>query len=477
MAVSAGRSASAATRVLLLALSWSGAVSGASGGAADSLEDPTWSPLAVAHCRATCLRQFLPTNGKDSSCKLHRDCFMCWENCELLQSDWSVWGSMCSEQSVCFPGCRQACRFFRGGQGVGGGSGPAPPPQQQTPVAQTRALPRLAVAGRDLFWPCRLPRNATGPRAAPGAARLVYVVVWRPDDASHWRQVTQTEQCGARVPSASGSARVLAVDAGGLRTVYTPAWAAPAASLGPVAARDLAGASMRHPTPAGPSTATGDGSVWSVEVLSVIHQGVLVIAELSWRAPDKDLLAARRDGGSPLYLVTWEVDGGGITGNLYTDSSCVTLSLWPDTVFHIRVELMWHSRSLSHSEPLRLDTSGVSAPAVRRELSAPEAAPASGRPAPPPPPPPARGQWPALPWASLYALVALTLLALVTPALYLLADCASRACRRTSAPADDKWSLIGHEEAGVHTTDLPDSRQHILQETLHESKRPLEVQA
>jgi hypothetical protein len=36
-------------------------------------------------------------------------------------------------------------------------------------------------------------------------------------------------------------------------------------------------------------------------------------------------------------LVTWEVSGGGLMGNLLTELSSVQLSLWPDTVYHVRV--------------------------------------------------------------------------------------------------------------------------------------------
>ena len=36
-------------------------------------------------------------------------------------------------------------------------------------------------------------------------------------------------------------------------------------------------------------------------------------------------------------LVTWEVSGGGLMGNLLTELSNVQLSLWPDTVYHVRV--------------------------------------------------------------------------------------------------------------------------------------------
>lgn len=68
---------------------------------------------------------------------------------------------------------------------------------------------------------------------------------------------------------------------------------------------------------------------WTLREVSLIHQKVLVIAEISWEA--------RRLSRRPVYFVTWEVDGGGLKGNLFTDSTSVTLSLWPDTVYHIQV--------------------------------------------------------------------------------------------------------------------------------------------
>ena len=69
------------------------------------------------------------------------------------------------------------------------------------------------------------------------------------------------------------------------------------------------------------------GNTWELREVSLIHQKVLVIAEVAWEP--------RVTRG--VYLVTWEVDGGGLKGNLFTDSTCVTLSLWPDTIYHIQV--------------------------------------------------------------------------------------------------------------------------------------------
>jgi hypothetical protein len=68
--------------------------------------------------------------------------------------------------------------------------------------------------------------------------------------------------------------------------------------------------------------------VWNLREVSMIHQKVLVIAEVAWDA---------RQVHRPAYLVTWEIDGGGLKGNLFTDTTCVTLSLWPDTAYLIQV--------------------------------------------------------------------------------------------------------------------------------------------
>ncbi|KAG8259640.1 hypothetical protein J6590_008675 [Homalodisca vitripennis] len=84
---------------------------------------------------------------------------------------------------------------------------------------------------------------------------------------------------------------------------------------------------------------------WNMREVSLIHQGVLVIAEVAWDPPA---------AVPAVYLVTWELAGGGLKGNLLTDSTCVTLSLWPDTVYRIQVQLVREPQTLS--EVLVLDT-------------------------------------------------------------------------------------------------------------------------
>lgn len=59
----------------------------------------------------------------------------------------------------------------------------------------------------------------------------------------------------------------------------------------------------------------------------MIRSESLVSANVSWEKTNEP-----RD-----CLVTWEVSGGGLIGNLLTQSDNVELSLWPDTTYSIQV--------------------------------------------------------------------------------------------------------------------------------------------
>ncbi|XP_055389821.1 myosin-G heavy chain-like [Condylostylus longicornis] len=66
-----------------------------------------------------------------------------------------------------------------------------------------------------------------------------------------------------------------------------------------------------------------------LNVQSASRQGSLIITDIAW---DQAITNASKQ-----CLVTWEVSGGGLMGNLLTDSSTVELSLWSDTVYHVQV--------------------------------------------------------------------------------------------------------------------------------------------
>lgn len=65
-----------------------------------------------------------------------------------------------------------------------------------------------------------------------------------------------------------------------------------------------------------------------LNVLSMVRDGALTSADITWKSST----------GSPSQcLVTWEVYGGGIMGNLLTDTPEAELSLWSDSKYHIQV--------------------------------------------------------------------------------------------------------------------------------------------
>lgn len=175
---------------------------------------------------------------------------------------------------------------------------------------------------------------------------LIYVVM-RKSQSGPWRQIIQTLDLTTRVPlnsdQAGSTLRVLVVDPQGLVTIYSPDENSVRENK---KKKKTINTEIKATTSKTPITAADEK--WSLREVSLIHQKVLVIGEIAWEPK-----ASRG-----VYLVTWEVDGGGLKGNLFTDSTCVTLSLWPDTVYHIQVELVSHTAGVDNlkSEMMDLDT-------------------------------------------------------------------------------------------------------------------------
>lgn len=59
----------------------------------------------------------------------------------------------------------------------------------------------------------------------------------------------------------------------------------------------------------------------------MVQQDSLVLVDVAW-----DQLSIPYQ-----CLVTWEVSGGGLMGNLLTETFSVQLSLWPDTKYRVQV--------------------------------------------------------------------------------------------------------------------------------------------
>ncbi|XP_014252170.1 uncharacterized protein LOC106668171 isoform X1 [Cimex lectularius] len=320
-------------------------------------EEEIGSPLRVAQCRARCIQRFTTHGNSEKGCPQGSDCSMCWENCQLLQSNFPVWWStICDEKRICFPGCEEACQFHAE---IGGG--------QSEPVVRTRSEEVLKVENSVASW--SRPNKASGP--------FVYVVMRRVGDRP-WKQITQTLEPRAWVPE-GGVLRVLVVNRVGLVAIYSPEqpdsemaqMKAVLESLGRGGV--LNGYPIPPPPPQGkrintqivqPSTSIPNNNIlddsraegkrpWNLHTISLIHQKYLVIAEIAWEGR-RQLQGSRK----PIYFVTWEVDGGGLKGNLLTESTTVTLSLCTDTVYHIEVQVAVREGDApgERSEELVVDT-------------------------------------------------------------------------------------------------------------------------
>ncbi|CAL8110656.1 unnamed protein product [Orchesella dallaii] len=99
----------------------------------------------------------------------------------------------------------------------------------------------------------------------------------------------------------------------------------------PVTNSSFGGTAIAFPTVENDHSDGVEGEPFELRRVSLIHQKSLVIAELQWNGIGNN--------PSQEYLITWELTGGGLKGHLVTDSTSVTLSLWPDTLYQIQVEL------------------------------------------------------------------------------------------------------------------------------------------
>lgn len=68
--------------------------------------------------------------------------------------------------------------------------------------------------------------------------------------------------------------------------------------------------------------------VFELTVRSMVRDKSLTMADIVWYA---------NEPAQHQCLVTWEIFGGGIMGNLLTDTHEAELSLWPNQKYHLQV--------------------------------------------------------------------------------------------------------------------------------------------
>ncbi|XP_039293516.1 uncharacterized protein LOC111044987 isoform X2 [Nilaparvata lugens] len=291
-----------------------------------SLADELATPLKVAQCRSHCVHTFIPKNHSKTSCHQHRDCSMCWETCQDIQSNAQDRDYICSLKDTCFPGCKAACQLSM------------QLPNQRLPLLVYDSGEKvLRIEGSQAHWP--EPSEDDSP--------WVYLVLTRVPSPGQSVSALQTLELSLQLPEeTSGDAtetmRVLVIGRNGLHTVYSPRHSTELPSARETAQeviRSLGGGSLQGLQIPGEEAQTlfrpFSGEKWNLREISRVRQESIVSTHITWDP--------RRS--KALYLVTWEIDGGGLQGNLFTESSTVNLSLWSDTVFHIQVGIVGGQRS------------------------------------------------------------------------------------------------------------------------------------
>ncbi|KAG8313933.1 hypothetical protein J6590_103797 [Homalodisca vitripennis] len=261
----------------------------------------------------------------NSLCQITTNCSQCWETCQQLQ-DGGERQLICSRRD-CGAGCKEACRF---------------PLLSRTGAAQPQHEEVLLLSNSRVSW--------------PGTA-AVYVVMGQ-RSRRPWAQLLQTVDSSAPIPPDLDleSVRVLEVQWRGLTKVYSPPPESPLSqvqavlrSLG-LEKRVLGANSIETSVTSTPKKVAPSSSFLNLRVVSMTQQSVLVLTQVCWQAgqttPDSLLM----------YLVTWQLGEGVLRGNLLTNSSCATLSLWPDTTYQVKVALLSPGSHEGESEPLVVDT-------------------------------------------------------------------------------------------------------------------------
>ncbi|GAB6022428.1 hypothetical protein CHUAL_006542 [Chamberlinius hualienensis] len=340
--------------------------------------------LMVAKCKAQCLDKFIPVNSPvdDKICKETSDCFMCWDTCYLLNENFAVWGGVCDNKQLCFAGCQQSCGFYS---------------QETLSVEEAISESSFQLKFMKPIQFVNRPESVSlswiKPSGENDSEKVVYSVFQRnhitKKVGAKWKFLMQTSELSAEVNKSSLSPsstlvdfKVMAVTGSGrigqLISSYLVANTEPELNdqempehLMSTTTLPLSSAiSKNDGANIGSSTENrkeDESSIqgqdiqiiprWKLYLMTLQHNPKLgsVDAVVTWAAP----------GLTGNFLVTWEVKEGtfAITGHLYTDSTTVTLSLWPATTYSIQVELVSSALDKAiRSEPLIVNTDSIDTP-------------------------------------------------------------------------------------------------------------------
>ncbi|CAL4161357.1 unnamed protein product, partial [Meganyctiphanes norvegica] len=258
----------------------------------------------------------------------------CWETCNLLLSNFPIWGRVCDQSDLCSQGCQSSCDWD------------ALHKRSLVPLSQHNSRLTLVFSGTRAQWTLTWARDA--PRE-----NVVFALFTRTQGKS-WYLRLQTADLGTELQDLQHGSEmklVAVAESGVLSVIITPY--APQSHVDTIVKPSGIATKARI---ALDRVQNNKINLESDEAWPLLHEaevkGSGLVAARVWWAPQSNR------GGD--YLVTWEVEGGGLKGHLYTDLPEVDLTLWPETIYHVQVELMTgpHGQTLQSSQ-LTLDTHNI----------------------------------------------------------------------------------------------------------------------
>ncbi|CAL4111063.1 unnamed protein product [Meganyctiphanes norvegica] len=297
---------------------------------------PLQVALKTAQCRAHCRQQFEGELRKqdDASCHDNKECLVCWETCDLLASNFPIWGRVCDQADLCSHGCQSSCDWDTLHK------------SSSVPLSQHNSRLTLVFSGTRAQW------TLTWAKEAP-REHVVFALFTRTQGNS-WNLRLQTADLGTELQDlqhGSDMKLVAVAESGVLSVIITP-YAPPLHVDTSVKSSGIASRTKITLDRAQDNEINLDAEeAWPLLHEAEVKDSGLVAARVWW-APQSNR------GGD--YLVTWEVEGGGLKGHLYTDLPEVDLTLWPETIYHVQVELMTGSLGQTlQSSQLTLDTHNI----------------------------------------------------------------------------------------------------------------------
>ncbi|CAL4155830.1 unnamed protein product, partial [Meganyctiphanes norvegica] len=270
----------------------------------------------------------------DASCHDNKECLVCWETCDLLASRFPIWGRVCHQSDLCSQGCQSSCDWDTLHN------------SSSVPLSQHSSRLSLVFSGTKAQWTLTWTRDA--PRE-----HVVFALFTRAKDNS-WSLRLQTADLGTELldlPHGSEMKLVAIAESGVLSVIITPY--TPRSHVDAIV-KPFGFVSNTKIT----LDRAQDNEIYldAVDAWPLLHEAEVkdsgLVAAHVWWEPQNNR------GGD--YLVTWEVEGGGLKGHLYTDLPEVDLTLWPETIYHVQVELMTGpSGQTLQSSQLTLDTHNI----------------------------------------------------------------------------------------------------------------------